>query len=160
VNRADANRSDVTGSNVDRSSNADRSATSTPNADHSATSRTAQNRETMPRTTTATGEANRSTPAGRTDTQAGNNDVTTGEITAETAGNMNWDRGCYISPTTSSFAFQTSDGRVLHFDSAANSQIKSQLDSTSRVSTKNKIFRARVTGSVDSDTIHMTNIVM
>jgi hypothetical protein len=54
----------------------------------------------------------------------------------------------------------TGDGRFLKFDSAANSQIKSQLESKGRVATRAKIFRARVNGSVENDTIRLTDIEM
>jgi hypothetical protein len=102
-----------------------------------------------------TGSADRSMQRGTpTDTQAGNNQ------TGEMSNAANWDKACFITPTTSSFAFQTQDGRVLHFDSAGDSQIKSQLDSTSRVASKNKIFRVRVTGTADGETIHLTKIVI
>jgi hypothetical protein len=102
-----------------------------------------------------TGTTDRSVKRGTpTDTQYANNQ--TGEMT--NAGK--WDRACFIGPTTSSFAFQTQDGRVLHFDSAGDSQIKSQLDSSNRVATKNKIFRVRITGSVDQEVIHLTSIVI
>lgn len=106
-----------------------------------------------------TGEANRSAP----DTQYGNNAKAGGDpsmTTAELADNPKWDHSCFIGTKTTSFSFQTHDGRTLKFDSASNDQIKSQLDSTSRVATKNKIFRARVNGTVDGDTIHLTNITM
>lgn len=86
------------------------------------------------------------------DTQAGNNMSDTDS--------SNWDRSCFIGTKTSEFALQTTDGRVLRFDGDANSQIRSKLDSSSRVATKNKIFRVRVTGSVEGDTVHLTDIVL
>jgi hypothetical protein len=91
-----------------------------------------------------------------TDTQTGNNPNSVGEVAS--AGH--WDRSCFIGKGTDSFAFQTSDGRTLQFDSASNLKIKNQLDSSSRVAAKDKIFRARVTGSAEGQTIHLTNIVM
>jgi hypothetical protein len=90
----------------------------------------------------------RTTAGGATDTQAGNNDQT------------NWDRSCYISSGSHSFMLETPDGKMLHFDANGDTQIKAELDSTSRVAAKNKILRVRVTGKVDGDTIHMTKIVM
>lgn len=101
--------------------------------------------------TESTGEASR-TP-GSADTQAGNN-----------PGDMNdtskWDKSCFVSKTSSSFALQLKDGRVLHFDGASNEMIKSKLDSTKRVADKSKIFRARVKGDLNGDMIHVSDITM
>jgi hypothetical protein len=69
-----------------------------------------------------------------------------------------WDRACFITPTTSSFVFLTQDGRQLHLDSASNSLIQQRLQSTNRVSEKNKIFRVRVNGTMSGDTLHVTDI--
>jgi len=106
-----------------------------------------------------TGSANRSMQRGTPlDTQAGNNMA---QATGELNNAGNWDRSCFVGKTTETFSFQTPDGRLLHFDNAANQQIKSQIDSANRVSTKDKIFRVRITGDIDSNnTIHLTNIVM
>jgi len=99
-----------------------------------------------------------------TDTQAANNPQSTPQDmrmkTGELSDTANWDRACFISTRTESFSFQMPDGRVLKVDGAGNQQIKAMLDSTNRVSSKNKIFRAKLTGSVDGDTLHVTNIVM
>jgi hypothetical protein len=78
----------------------------------------------------------------------------------ELTDSANWDRSCFISTATNEFSFHTSDGRFLKFDSSGNSQIKSQLDSSNRVSSKSKIFRAKVDGSVDGETIKLSNIKM
>jgi len=96
-----------------------------------------------------------------TDTQSGNNSRrnSTGEIAAG-SGTGSWDQSCYISPTSSSFVLQLQDGRTLKIDDAGNSRINSQLQSTGRVSSKNKVFRVKVTGSVDGDTIRVTDIQM
>lgn len=146
---------------MDRGTKTDRDMNRTPARDVNQGTGTDSQLERTRTMEPTTGAADRrGTP---TDTQAGNNMATstekgmrTGEV--KTAGN--WDKSCYIGKSTSSFTFQTKDGRMLHFDSDGDSKIKSQLDSSSRVASKSKIFRVKVTGSVDGDTIHLTNIVM
>ena len=86
------------------------------------------------------------------DTQRGNNSATTGS--------GNWDRSCYISPASSSFVLQLQDGRTVKIDDAGNSRISSQLQSTGRVANVKKVFRVMVTGTMDGDTIHLTDIQM
>ena len=98
------------------------------------------------------------TPANRQDTNAAANpeDVKPGELTDVST----WDRSCFISATTNEYMLHTTDGRFLKFDASANNQIKSQLESTGRVATRAKIFRARVNGTVENDTIKLTSIEM
>jgi hypothetical protein len=75
------------------------------------------------------------------------------------AGNTGqWDKACFISPTTTSFVFLTKDGRQVKLDDASNSMVQQRLSSTNRVSEKNKIFRVRVTGDMTGDTLHITDI--
>jgi hypothetical protein len=69
-----------------------------------------------------------------------------------------WDKACFISPTTSLFVFLTKDGRQVRLDDASNSMIQQRLSSTNRVSDKHKIFRVRVTGDMTGDTVHITDI--
>lgn len=71
-----------------------------------------------------------------------------------------WDSSCFISPTTTSYVFLTRDGRQLRLDDASNSMIQQRLQSTNRVSQKNKIFRVRVNGDSTGDTLHITDIQM
>ena len=99
-----------------------------------------------------------STPANRQDTNAAANPEN--DKPGELSDSSTWDRSCFISATTNEFMLHTNDGRFLKFDSAANSQIKSQLESKGRVATRAKIFRARVNGSVENDTIRLTDIEM
>lgn len=80
--------------------------------------------------------------------------------TGEMTNTSSWDKACFISTRTSQFLFQAPDGSVLKVDDAGNQQIKALLDSTSRVANKNKIFRAKVTGTIEGDTLHVTNIVI
>lgn len=99
-----------------------------------------------------------------TDTQSASNPQTSGRDmqakTGEMTNTSNWDKACFISARTSEFVFQSPDGQALKVDSAGNQQIKSMLDSSSRVANKNKIFRVKVSGTVEGDTIHVTNVVM
>jgi len=95
-----------------------------------------------------------------TDTQSGNNHSNALGGAAGPATGGNWDRSCFISPTSSSFVLQIQDGRTMKIDDAGNSRISSQLRSTGRVSTKNKVFRVKVTGSAEGDTIHLSDIQM
>lgn len=74
--------------------------------------------------------------------------------------NQNWDRSCYISPASSAFLLQLQNGRVVRLDDAGNSRVVSQLQSTNRVSTNHKIFRAKVNGTMDGDTIRVIDIIM
>jgi hypothetical protein len=121
----------------------------------------------MPRRTTPTGSA-----AG-TDTQSGNNysgtadrsasrsnqsDVT-GEMTSST-NYGNWDRTCFISPSSTSFVLQLQDGRTVRLDDASNQIVTNRLQSTGRVQSTNKIFRVRVHGTMDGDVLHVTDIQM
>jgi hypothetical protein len=69
-----------------------------------------------------------------------------------------WDKACFISPTTTSFIFLTKDGRQIRLDDTSNSMVQRRLSSTNRVSEKNKIFRVRVTGDMTGDTLHITDI--
>jgi hypothetical protein len=69
-----------------------------------------------------------------------------------------WDKACFISPTTTSFVFLTKDGRQVKLDDASNSLVQQRISSTNRVSQKNKIFRVRVTGDLTGDTLHITDI--
>jgi len=71
-----------------------------------------------------------------------------------------WDKACFISPTTTSFVFLTKDGRQIRLDDASNSMVQQRLSSTNRVSEKSKIFRVRVTGDMSGDTLHITDIQM
>ncbi len=104
----------------------------------------------MARSTTAASTGN------PTDTQVGNNPR--GSLGDVAAGN--WDRSCFVSPSSSSFVLQLQDGRTMKIDDAGNSRISSQLQSTGRVSTKNKVFRVKVTGTAEGDTLHITDIQM
>lgn len=115
-------------------------------------------------------DMNQNTPAGSargTDSRNGNNDRNSGTPSdvaavgrASTMGSANWDRTCFISPTSSSFVLKLQDGRTVKIDDAGNSRISSQLQSTGRVSSMNKVFRVKVTGSVEGDTIHISDIQM
>jgi len=69
-----------------------------------------------------------------------------------------WDKRCFIGAATSEFIFYTSDGRLMKFDGAGNSQIKSQING--RVATHAKIFRVKVDGSVAGETIQLKKIKM
>ena len=71
-----------------------------------------------------------------------------------------WDKGCFISPTTSSFVFLTKDGMQLKLDDSSNSMVSQKLSSSNRVSEKSKIFRVRVTGDMSGETVHITDIRM
>ncbi len=111
---------------------------------------------------------NPGTPLGSargTDTQTGNNDQSTPSDVAAVGnnykgGSANWDRSCFISSSSSSFSLQLQDGRTVKIDDAGNQRISSQLQSTGRVSTMNKVFRVKITGSLEGDTIHITDIQM
>jgi len=76
------------------------------------------------------------------------------------AGTGNWDKACFISPTTSSFVLLTRDGRQVRLDDASNQLVMQRLQSTNRVSQKSKIFRVRVNGTATGDTVHVTDIQM
>jgi len=100
-----------------------------------------------------------------TDTQAGNNDRYTPSDVAAVGnkyqgGSANWDRSCFISSSSNAFSLQLQDGRTVKIDDAGNQRINSQLQSTGRVSTMNKVFRVKITGSLEGDTIHITDIQM
>jgi hypothetical protein len=69
-----------------------------------------------------------------------------------------WDKACFISPTTTSFVFLTKDGKQVRLDDASNSMVQQRLSSTNRVQEKSKIFRVRLTGDVTGDTVHITDI--
>jgi hypothetical protein len=71
-----------------------------------------------------------------------------------------WDKGCFISPTTTSFVFLTKDGKQLKLDDASNSIVSQKLSSANRVSEKSKIFRVRINGDMSGDTVHITDIRM
>jgi hypothetical protein len=71
-----------------------------------------------------------------------------------------WDKGCFISPTTTSFVFLTKDGRQVRLDDASNSMVQQKLSSSNRVQQKSKIFRVRVNGDMTGDTLHITDIQM
>ncbi len=71
-----------------------------------------------------------------------------------------WDKACFISPTTTSFVLLTKDGRQVRLDDASNSMIVQRLTSSNRVQQKSKIFRVRVTGDMTGDTVHITDIQM
>jgi hypothetical protein len=135
-------------------------------ADRARTS--ANNSETM--TPRSSGDLNQTTPTGSargTDTQGGNNDRDWNAPTdvaavgrAATAGSSNWDRSCFISPTSSAFVLKLQDGRMVKIDDAGNARISLQLQSTGRVSSMNKVFRVKITGSMEGETLRITDIQM
>ena len=98
----------------------------------------------MARSTTAASTGN------PTDTQTGNSPPSS---VAANGNGGNWDSSCFVSPSTSSFVLQLQDGRTMKIDAAGSSKIASKLQSSGRVSTKNKVFRVKVTGSAEGDTI-------
>ncbi len=109
----------------------------------------------------ADGAVNRTGPemARTTPQTSGGMDQATGAKNPAMVGNaQNWDKSCFISTNSSSFALQLQDGRRVNIDAAGNSKISSQLQSTGRVSSKSKVFRVRVKGSMEGDTLHLTDI--
>jgi hypothetical protein len=71
-----------------------------------------------------------------------------------------WDRACFISPTTTSIIFLTKDGRQVRLDDASNAMVVKRLSSTNRVAQKSKIFRVRVNGDMTGETLHIVDIQM
>ncbi len=118
--------------------------------------------------------AQRTTPTGSAagpDTQSGNNHSGTADrsasrsnqsdVTGEMTSNTNygnWDRTCFISPSSTSFVLQLQDGRTVRLDDASNQMVTNRLQSTGRVQSTNKIFRVRVHGTMDGDVLHVTDI--
>ena len=50
------------------------------------------------------------------------------------------------------------DGRKLHLDQASDQMVVNKLQSTDRVQNMNKVFRVRVNGSINGDTVHISDI--
>ncbi len=92
--------------------------------------------------------------------RGGNTSATTGTSQWESGSvkTGSWDKGCFISPTTTSFVLVTKDGRQMRLDDASNSMVSQKLSSANRVSEKSKIFRVRVTGDMSGETVHITEI--
>jgi len=146
-------------------------------ADNRSGSTTAGSADRAGQTGTQAGDLNRSTVGDRSvnNPQTGMADRDRGADTQATAsgsasggreweaggtGANNWDKACFISPTTSSFVLLTQDGRQVRLDDASNQLIMQRLQSTNRVSQKGKIFRVRVNGNMSGDTLHATDIQM
>lgn len=70
------------------------------------------------------------------------------------------DKSCYIGQSTTAFALKLKDGRMLRFDDASNAKIAQQLQSGDRLTSKIKIFRATVKGSMQGDTIVVDSVQM
>lgn len=81
-------------------------------------------------------------------------------LTGEFSNVNNWDKSCFISTTSNAYVLQLQDGRTLKIDDEGATRISSQLQSTGRVASKNKIFRVKVTGDINGDSIHITDIQM
>jgi hypothetical protein len=82
-----------------------------------------------------------------------------GEMTSNT-NYANWDKSCFISPSTSTFVLQMQNGRTVRLDDASNQMIVERLQSTGRVQSTNKLLRVRVHGTMDGDVLHITDIQM
>ena len=110
-------------------------------------------------------DMNRTTTAGiGADTQSTNNKArnSIGDTASSQAGqgSNSWDRSCFISPSSSSYILQLQDGRKVRLDNAGNRRVTDQLKSASRVSKSNKIFRVKVTGTMDGETLHVNDLKM
>ncbi len=152
VNTTDRNTSGV----------ADRVGTTNPGG-RTANSADRQNADGMRRTTPTdmARTTNAAATGSPTDTQSGNNHAMNpvGDG-AKSGGNSAWDRSCFISPASSEFVLQLQDGRKMRIDAAGNSRIVSEMQSSGRVSKTNKVFRVRITGSAQGDTLHIDDLKM
>ena len=70
----------------------------------------------------------------------------------------NWEKSCFVSPSTSTFVLRMPDGRTIRLDDASNQMVVERLQSTGRVQSTNKLFRARVHGTMDGDVLHITDL--
>lgn len=68
------------------------------------------------------------------------------------------DASCRITSSTQAYALRMDDGRIVRFDEASNAKIQQQLQSGDRLSHKSKIFRVKVNGSMQGDTIQATDV--
>jgi len=148
---------DRNSSNTGASSDMNRTTGAMDRSDSRGSSDIARNNTTPNEMSQTTGSAG---SARGTDTQSGNNNWnSTGDV-ANSNNAGKWDHSCFISPASTSFAVQTQDGRTVKIDDAGNSKISSQLQSTGRVNSSSKIFRVKVTGSMNGDTLQLTDITM
>lgn len=85
-------------------------------------------------------------------------DGSTGPGADETTVAKNMDNSCRIGAQTTAFSLRLSDGRLVRFDEASNARIAQQLQSGDRLKHKTKIFRAKVKGSMQGDTISIDNL--
>ncbi len=142
---------------------ADRVGTTTPGRRTAANSADRQNAAGMRRTTPTdmARTTNAAATGSPTDTQSGNNHAmnSVGDG-AKSGGNSGWDRSCFIAPASSEFVLQLQDGRKMRIDAAGNARILSEMQSSGRVSKTNKVFRVRITGSAQGDTLHIDDLKM
>jgi hypothetical protein len=104
----------------------------------------------------------KSTPVDSGRTWNGTDPNTSGTVdrSGTTPANDRWDRSCFVTPATPSYALKLQDGRTVKFDDAGNSRIHSELKSNGRVRKAHKVLRVRVTGTMEGDTVHVSNVHM
>ncbi len=100
---------------------------------------------------------NQNNQYGRSWNNAGTSTGNTGQMTGSNNSGQ-WDSSCFITPRTTSYVLLLQDGRRVNIDSAGNSRIASQLSSTNRVASSTRIFRAKVTGGLQGDTLTVNDI--
>lgn len=70
------------------------------------------------------------------------------------------DSSCRIGTGTSAFALRLNDGKLVKFDEASNAKISQQVQTGDRLKHKTKVFRAKVQGKMEGDSIRLDSIKM
>jgi hypothetical protein len=160
---SDISRTTPGTTSMDRNDNRSGGSTATASDANRTTGSTGSGRgpdtQSASNTSSSTGSADRmATPTGATSANTAPNSWNSPGDVASANNAGNWDRSCFISPQSTSFVLYTQDGRVIRLDDASNQKVLGQLQSTGRVSTMNKIFRVRVSGTMTGDQFTITDI--
>lgn len=103
---------------------------------------------------------NRGTPPDSGRTWNGTDPNTSGTVdhSGSTRVKDDWDRSCYISAGTTAYSLKLQDGRTVKLDDTGNSLARTELKSRGGASKRERILRAKVTGTMDVDTLRVKDL--